>query len=225
MQALAMRGRSRCSGYPRRALLPIVLAVLVVAPALAGCSGRAPDNGAAVQQDDNGGFAGRAISVDLSLPDVDLTDTAGQAFDLATDVDRPVTVLFFGYTNCPDLCNAAMAAVASALRRVDPAVADDVQVVFVSVDPARDTPPVLRAYLDRFEFPSYVGLTGDLDTVEVAATAMHVPIDLSKEASGEVIHGTQIFGFGPDGKAHVFWTDGVAPADLAHDLTQLAEAA
>lgn len=192
---------------------------------LAGCGGSPAASsapGIIVQQEDNGGYVGRAISADLRLPDVDLTDTSGQPFDLATDVDKPVTVLFFGYTNCPDLCSAAMAAVASALRRVETPVRDHVEVVFVSVDPARDTPAVLRAYLDRFRFPSYVGLTGGLDAVEVAANAMHVPIDLSKAETGEVIHGTQLFGFGPDGEAHVYWTDGVAPADLAHDLTQLA---
>ena len=92
------------------------------------------------------------------MPDQVFTDTAGRRFTPAADADRPVTLVFFGYTHCPDVCNTVLANVASALRRIDAPVRDKVELVFITTDPQRDTPDVVRGYLDRFD-PAYVGLT------------------------------------------------------------------
>ena len=175
----------------------------------------------------SGPYLGTNLDHPYEKPDVVLTDTSGEPFDFAADTTAPVTLVFFGYTSCPDVCPAELADVASALRRVGDDVRADVEVVFVTTDPARDTPEVMRDYLERFGFPAYEGLTGPMLTIERAGTALGVAImDGKKLPSGgyEVAHGAQVIGFGPDGTAPVFWND--APVvDMARDITTLAGAA
>lgn len=175
----------------------------------------------------SGPYLGTNLDHPYAKPDVVLTGTSGQLFDFVADTTSPVTLVFFGYTSCPDVCPAELADVASALRRVDAEVRADVQVIFVTTDPARDTPEVMRTYLERFGFPAYEGLTGPMSTIEQAGQALGVAIAEGKKLpSGgyEVAHGAQVIGFGPDGTAPVFWNN--APVlDMARDITTLANAA
>ncbi len=83
------------------------------------------------------------------LPD-QLTDTDGQPYSLVDDDTKPLTLVFFGYTHCPDICPMVLSNLASALTRLDDDDKSNVQVVFVTTDPSRDTPEVLRHYLDRY---------------------------------------------------------------------------
>ena len=84
-----------------------------------------------------------------------------------------MTLVFFGYTHCPDICNVVLANFASALRGATPAVRKDVRMLFVTTDPARDTPDVVRDYLDRFD-PTYEGLVAPVGTVaEGGQGALH----------------------------------------------------
>lgn len=211
------------------ALLRAVGAVLVVA-LVAACSPGdeepAPDNpGGAVHQgvDDGDGFHGAALPKPYEVPSVQLTDTDGETFDLVADTTQPVTLVFFGYTNCPDICNLVMADIASAMTRLDDDVADQVQMLFITSDPARDTAPVIREYLDRFD-PSFEGLTGPLGRIEAAAQPLGVLIEGTKRLpSGgyEVGHGSQVLGIGADDKAHVVWTHGTPVDSLVEDITRL----
>lgn len=207
----------------------VLSAVGLVAVGLSAC-------GAPAQQADNPGgvvirgaepsgpYLGTNLDRPYEKPDVMLTDTSGRPFDFVADTTSPVTLVFFGYTSCPDVCPAELADVASALRRVGDDVRADVEVVFVTTDPARDTPEAMQTYLDRFGFPAYEGLTGPLPAIERAARALGVAIAAGKKLpSGgyEVAHGAQIIGFGPDGTAPVFWND--APVlDMASDIAALA---
>ncbi|WP_288128108.1 SCO family protein [Thiomonas sp.] len=95
-----------------------------------------------------------------------LSDTHGRPFDWKAERGRAVLV-FFGYTHCPDVCPLTLSALARALDRLGP-LRSEVRVVFVSLDPARDTPGVLRAYLDAF-MPGVIGLRGPLPEVARAA--------------------------------------------------------
>jgi protein SCO1/2 len=170
---------------------------------------------------------GTAIKTALPLPDVDLTDTAGQPYNPSTDATGPVTLVFFGYTNCPDVCYTTLANTASAIRKLSTAVQSDIEMMFITVDPERDTPPVVADYMDRFGFPSYVGLTGDLPDIETAASSLHIGLDKHRrlpDGGYEVPHSVQVIGFDADRKAQVFWSDGTPTADLAHDLEVLASA-
>jgi protein SCO1/2 len=211
-----------------RAGLPRGLVVLGLA-ALAGCAGATEDDGAGVviRGGDSGPYLGTNLDNPYEKPAAVFTDTTGNDFDFARDTTAPVTLVFFGYTNCPDVCFTELSDVALALRNVAPEVRDAAQVVFVTTDPPRDTPEVMTAYLDRFGFPSYVGLTAPIETITEVGYDLGIAVAEGKKLpSGgyEVAHGTQVIGFGPDGTAPVFWND-VPHEDMARDIATLAEAA
>ncbi len=104
-------------------------------------------------------------------PDFLLNDAAGKPRRLA-DFRGKVVVLFFGYTHCPDVCPTTLATLARLMRGLGPAAAD-VQVLFVTVDPERDTPQVLAQYVPFFD-PSFIGLRGDAQATQQAATVFAV---------------------------------------------------
>jgi protein SCO1/2 len=207
------------------ALLLAAVALL----ALVGCSGKAePDNpgGAIIRssQDPNG-LRGATLDRPYAMPATVLTDTSGNSFNLVTSTKKPVTLVFFGYTNCPDVCPTVMADVASALTKLDQQTRDQIQLLFITTDPARDTGPVIRKYLDRFD-PSFIGLTGELPTIKNVAQAVGVPVEgMQKLPSGgyEVGHGAQVIGFGKNDKANVIWLSNAAIGDLVHDFGKLVE--
>jgi len=209
--------------------LPAALGVVALAVVLAGCgSGSDASNGkpvANVSIQDDDGLNGVVLPKPYAVPDLTLKDAAGRPYDLATDAKKPLTLVFFGYTHCPDICQVVMANIASSLTRLDPAQRAKVQMEFVTTDPARDDSRTLRAYVDRFD-PSFDGLTGDLPTIVRLGKAFDVPIEKgAKLPSGgyDVAHGTQIVGLLPDGRAPFVWTEGTDPASLAQDITTILD--
>ncbi len=164
-----------------------------------------------------------------TLPDTVLLDSSGAPYNVRTGtaaapVTAPVTLLFFGYSNCPDVCTGIIADVATARTRMAADLKGKVRIVVVTTDPARDTAPVLKAYLDRID-PNLVGLTGDLATIMKVAESVGVPIDdAQKLPSGgyEVAHGTQVIGFGKDLRAAVVWTYPTTVGDFRTDFETLA---
>lgn len=147
-----------------------------------------------------------------------------QSDDLLRRTKGHVTLLYFGYTHCPDICPTIMADTAQAIRQSSPAVRAKVGVVFISVDPKRDTDPVLRHWLDHFN-PSFVGLRGSINEVIKAQRELGVP--LSKVTHGKnqkytVQHSAELLAFTPDHKAHLLYLDGPTTiSDLQHDLAIL----
>ena len=112
-------------------------------------------------------FIGTVYANPDPAPGFELTADTGDEVSLDAYQDK-VILLYFGYTFCPDVCPASLAELATAVASLDGAERDDVQVMMISVDPARDTPGVLSAYMDHFD-PSFVGLTGsDTDIAAVA---------------------------------------------------------
>jgi protein SCO1 len=191
---------------------------------LAGCtSPQAPVTRA--EPDPGGYLGGTSVPDPYELPAAGLTDTSGNSYNLATSPSKPVVLLFFGYSHCPDVCVTVLADVAQALNRMSPADRDQVQMIFITTDPARDTPRVIGRYLERFD-PSFLGLTGDIATIKRVAT--RVGVDISghqKLPSGgyEVGHSAQVIGFDRDRKGVVLWTPETPIADLKHDFTLLVE--
>jgi protein SCO1/2 len=155
------------------------------------------------------------------LPATALTDTAGKPFALA-DQKPPVKIVFFGYSHCPDICQIVMSTIASALIRLDSDQRKDVQVAFVTTDPARDTTTVLREYLDRFN-STFIGLTAPLATISEAAEPLKVFLEKgTKLPSGgyEVDHSTYVYGaVGKD--TEVIWNQATSPAEMAADIIKL----
>lgn len=210
-----------------RRVLAAAVATAVVLP-LVGCAGQAPESQgpvANVSVHDDDGLNGVVLPEPYDVPDLTLDDTSGRPYDLATDATKPVTLVFFGYTNCPDICQVVMANIASALTRLTAAQRAQVGMVFVTTDPARDDAPTLRSYLDRFN-PAFQGLTGDLSRVVALGKAFDVPVEKGQKLpSGgyDVAHGTQVVGVLPDRTAPFVWTEGTDPAALADDLTTILD--
>lgn len=219
-------------------MLPVaVLMVLgLVAAACAPSGGGTAENGeeknpagVIIETPENtSGYRGTAFNDDpYRMPDVTLTDTSGQPFSLRADTDAPVTLVFFGYTECPDICGPTVASVASALRQMDPPARRNIEFVFITTDPERDSPEVLREYLDRFN-ASFVGLTGPIAKIKKAARPLNVSITGKQQTSGDdytVGHTGQVFAFEPDDKARVLWTPGTPVDDLRHDFARLVQSA
>jgi len=93
-------------------------------------------------------YRGGLVTPPLPKPRFTLTDTSGVPFDLWLKTQEHVTLLFFGYTHCPDMCPLQMSTIAVALKKIPPEFADQFKVVFVTTDPERDSPQVLRSWLD-----------------------------------------------------------------------------
>jgi protein SCO1 len=207
----------------RRAVVAVL--AVVAATALAGCASE-PDSGATtsgmVVRDDDG-LHGSVLAEPYQVPPVSLTATDGSSYSLASDADRPLTLVFFGYTHCPDICQVVMADIASALTRLDDADRQQVGMQFVTTDPTRDDRGTLRGYLDRFD-PEFGGLTGPLPRIVDLGEAMGVPVARGQRLpSGgyEVDHGTQVIGLLPDGTAPVVWTHGTSPDQIAEDIEEI----
>lgn len=168
-----------------------------------------------------------------SAPPGPLTGAAiGGAFALTDQDGRRVTaasfdgrypVYYFGYTYCPDVCPIDVANIAQALKlfeKSDPARAARVQPVFVSVDPERDTPAVLKTWLAAFS-PRFIGLTGT--PAQIDAVKRSFKVFASRSGTGKdylVSHSAVTYLFGPDGKPISYVESGAAPGIIAAQLDQ-----
>ncbi|MGA4668516.1 SCO family protein [Propionibacteriaceae bacterium Y1923] len=196
-----------------------------LAVALVGCSSDDGGSVAKVGERPGGYLAGTQLTGGPALPDITLTDQDGNPFALAKDVTTPVVLLFFGYTNCPDICPGILADLASARQRAGEQVQAESTVVLVSTDPPRDTPEVMKAYLERID-PSFIGLTGDLEVIKQAGFDLGITMEQTSQLpSGgyEIEHGTQVYGFGADRTAQVLWTQGTSIGDYKDDITNLVD--
>jgi protein SCO1/2 len=153
-----------------------------------------------------------------------LTDADGSAYSLTKDTTKPLTLVFFGYTHCPDICPMVMTNLASAMSRLSDDDRKKVDVVFVTTDPARDTPAVLRGYLKHFD-PGFIGLTGDLQTIVDIAKPLAVYVsDGTKLPSGGYdlnTHSTQVTAIGSDDSSRVLWDMDTSSAQYAADIEAL----
>ncbi len=202
--------------------LPLaVCAALAVLLALAACSSGTSGG----SKHTSSGLQGTKLSSPIALPTLTLTDQSGKPYDLRAQTKGRVTLLYFGYTHCPDECPTTMADIAVALKHVPAQVRSHVTVVFVTSDPERDTAPVVKTWLAKFN-PSFVGLTGNIDTIYAAADKIGIPLVKPKKGPNgevEVTHGAQVLAFGPDQQARVVYTEGTSSDEYAHDLTLLAQ--
>lgn len=189
--------------------------------ALAACGGDPPAVTAGFTESNPDGMHGAVLTEQYVVPDVTLTDTAGGSFSLTEDTTDDITLVFFGYTHCPDICQIVMADITSALARLEESQRERVGVLFVTSDPARDDPATLREYLDRFD-PGFEGATGDLATIVAAANDLGVAIEKGRRLpSGgyEVAHGTQIVAVDEHDRSPLVWVEGTSAQHLAEDLT------
>jgi protein SCO1/2 len=219
------------NGFVRSVIVKYRLAgaLAVLALLVAGCSssgsgghaGRSPHDLAGQQQ--VGPYHGVGLVPPQPRPSFTLADPSGKPFAFGTQTAGHPTLLFFGYTHCPDECPATMADVRLALEDVPASVAEKTYVIFVTTDVKRDTGPVIKQWLDNFSKGSkatWVGLRGTQTEIDAAQAAAHVML---AEDGGET-HSTQVLLYGPDDYAHVAFLQSTDEQhQIAHDLPIVAE--
>lgn len=209
-----------------RALLAAALLAAVVG--LAGCGGKASGStsrcAGGLNDHTDTHFCGLGLTPPQPRPQFTLTDTAGKAFSFGRETSGKPTVLFFGYTTCPDVCPTTMADIAEALRQVSASARVATQVIFVSTDPTNDTPAAITSWLSKFDpdLPTkFIGLRGSTPLVHAAEVAAHVNLD----SDGGQTHSAEVLIYGADDYARVaeLQSDNEA-GDMAHDLDTIVEA-
>jgi protein SCO1/2 len=180
---------------------------------------------AACEPRQGGAPAGSFKAVDITgaeyAKDFALPDTEGRTRTLA-DFKGRMVVVFFGFTQCPDVCPTTMTELA-AVKKALGADGDKLQPVFISIDPERDTPAILKAYMASFD-PSFVALRGTLE--ETAATAKGFKVFYQKvpgktDGSYTMDHTAGAYVFDPEGRVRLFVRYGQPVADWVSDLKQL----
>ncbi len=198
----------------------LLLAVLV-----AGGCGSADSARESVDDNPTVEPRGTRLANPIPRPEFSLIDTEGVEFDFHARTEGYATLLFFGYTNCPDVCPVHMANIAAALDQVGWQTRRRVKVVFVTTDPDRDTPERIRGWLDRFD-PTFVGLRGTIEEVAAIQAELNLPpsvIPSDTTAEYEVGHAAQVLAFSPSGMATIAYPFGTRQADWVHDLPLLAK--
>ncbi len=201
-------GRQVDSPSPTRLLWPLLLVALFAT----ACGG-------AAAVPDEGPYAGVELEIPLEKPDITLIDTDGEPWSLREETEGALTLLYFGYTNCPDVCPIHLAQLDAVLSR--PGMPRNVEVVLVTIDPARDDEATLRRFLDQFD-DDYIGLTGTLDEVQQAQIDFGLAVAVEEEP-GVFGHGTQVFAFAPDGYAYTVYPQGTRQSHWIDDLPLLDE--
>jgi protein SCO1/2 len=224
-------------------LAGLALAVTACGPATDGTgAGAAESDGeggppVVMGQEPASDLHGTVVDPPLPRPEEDLRDTRGRRFSLD---DRPadeLTVLFFGYTHCPDVCPTTMADLAAARSQLPEALREDVTVVFVSEDPERDSPRTLRTWLDGFD-TSFVGLRGGNKKTRAMLEELYLPetarVDNPQEPVEHpddgadhhqhddygVDHAGVVYAFGP-GDTTVLYSGGTTPSEYAADFQSI----
>lgn len=199
-----------------------VVALCIGLPlALVGCD-RAPQTPAATSS-----FHGMMVSPPQAKPEFTFTTTKGTPYRLREETRGKVTLLFFGYTHCPDVCPLHMANIAAVMKQLPFQARERVRVLFVTTDPERDTPQRLESWLGNFD-PAFVGLAGPMDEINALqrsiglAAAMPEPVaEGSPAGTYGVAHSAVVLAFTPDDSLRVLYPFGTRQQDWAEDIPAL----
>ena len=148
----------------------------------------------------------------------------GTPFDMRRETAGRVTLLFFGYTHCPDICPMQLVNISAALQRLDGDTASRVQVLFVTIDPKRDTGAVLSGWVHAIN-PSFIALRGDMASVnaELARFGLTPPAD-APQSDTVFSHASAVMAFSRDDSAHFAYPPSINAEAWAHDLRKLVAA-
>ncbi len=172
------------------------------------------------------GWRGLPVDDVAMLPEATFADVDGDPFVLPDDLLGTPSLVFFGYTNCPDICPIHLAAIAAAMRMTSTSF-DDLAVVFITVDPERDTPEAIRTWLSHFD-ARIIGLHAELDAVEGALAQLDMPgpVVEADDPRGDGVligHPAQVIGFDAHGQAQRMWPFGTRRSDWVDDLPRIVE--
>ncbi|MFO1247595.1 MAG: SCO family protein [Alphaproteobacteria bacterium] len=152
-----------------------------------------------------------------AMPKLDFRMSSAGKPVSAADYRGHVVALYFGYSHCPDVCPATLANLADMAGRVN---SPDLTILFVTVDPDRDTDAVLADYAKAFS-PQVVGLRGTENQLANLARTYRVAYSVKKGPPYEVMHSNAVFFFDRDGKARLVTTDTSNTAAMAEDIKRL----
>jgi protein SCO1 len=203
-------------------------ALLAAATFTLSACGSGPDSSdspvSVVSEDTGSEKAAIVLDKPFEKPDLVLTDTQGKKYDLREETKGRPTLIYFGYTNCPDVCPLTMNNIAVAKKQLSKAQQDELRVVFVTTDPERDTPAALGKWLKGID-PQVVGLTGDFATIQAGARTLGISIEPPhKDKNGKMVstHGTQVVAFSPKtDSGYVLYTEDATVDDYTKDLPKL----
>lgn len=205
-----------------KSVLALVAAGLVVAVA-AGAFGFLALRG---DDDEPADYMGAVITSEpVEMPAAVLTDQDGEPFDLRKETDGYVTLVFVGYTHCPDICPTHMLEISQAFKRLPKDVTDEVKVVFATADPERDTPEVLKDYLALFN-PDFIGLTGTREETDAFQKSLGVPVATRTDIGGGnyiVNHAAYVIAFTKEQLAYTVYPGGMGLDEWMNDLPLLVE--
>jgi len=174
-------------------------------------------------------YPGAIVTPDAAgKPTVTLTDTSDQPYNLARATQGRVTLVYFGYTHCPDVCPINMALAGATVNRLAPKLRDRVTVVFITTDPKRDTPKVIRAWLDNFSGGDrFVGLTGTIGEIHQAEKQVGMPLSFVESGPGagnsgyQIEHAGYLLAYSQDNVAHLQFYDNEPAPSFATSLSNL----
>lgn len=202
----------------------LALGVLISAFALSACGG--DDDGG-----DNGSdaaaatYMGAVVAPPIEKPDAVLLDEEGEKFDLRKETEGFITLLYVGYTHCPDICPTHLYEMSEAIKKLPDDVSSKVKVVFVTADPERDSSEVLKGYLDTFD-ENFVGLTGPRDLMDDFQVALGLqPASRTDLGGGNyaVNHAAYVMAFTTDNIAYLVYPSGMGQAEWLNDLPLLVK--
>lgn len=204
---------------------------MLLLAAAGACRFESPERGEASRRAEETGFRGRVIENPGPRPDFALNDARGGRFDFREDTEGRLTLLFFGYTHCPDVCPIHMSSIAEVKRDLGAEFGRNTKVIFVTVDPARDTPERLVSWLGGFD-PEFVGLYGDPAKIDSIQLGLGLPPAMVPDAGGpgaqsesgayDVGHASAVVAFPPGDSIRVMYPHGTRQEDWRHDLAALA---
>ncbi|MFF9814629.1 SCO family protein [Streptomyces sp. NPDC014006] len=203
-------------------------AALLAAAALTltACGGGDDSSGpvSVVSEESGSGKAGTVLDQPFEKPDLVLTDTHGKTYDLRKETAGRPTLIYFGYTHCPDVCPLTMNNIAVAKKQLPRAEQDKLRVVFVTTDPGRDTPSELGKWLNGID-SQFVGLSGNFATVQAGARTLGISIEpTKKDKNGKLVsvHGTQVFAFSPKtDRGYLYYGEDTTVDDYTKDLPKI----
>ncbi len=170
------------------------------------------------------GWHGEWLDAPLERPDFTLTDTDGEPYTFAEETQGQIALLFFGFTHCPDICPAHLATISAALDRLPHSDTRHVEVVFVTVDPQRDTAERLEEYVGGID-ERITALRGDLDEVIAAMDMVDLPPpafdEPDEDGAYDVAHAAAILAFSDDGPARLAYPFGVRQEGWVQDLPRM----
>ena len=168
-------------------------------------------------------YKGSQLEPPMAVPDFELRSANGQPFRLSGGKGK-ISLVFFGYTSCPDVCPLTLADVKKALAELEPVEREQVQVIFISADPERDTPEVLSRYMAAFD-PAFIGLTDDFEKVQDVMKPFGAFAEKEEAPDSKagylVSHTARLYLLNANREILLTYPFGFEPEDLQSDLAYL----